>query len=170
MVGMDVWGQGAIFAFSGLEGKTDFQSQLVGVLLGDHPGVRFLASHPFELYVDTTGVSDLIWEIVASDVLAGKACVQNEWKRICFAFQSNATVVGICPAGRLRLVFDSGKKDESVSLNTVEAEGDCRFCLSLEGTAKCSPQEIEEIIDQRTGFFDRFHQANMEQNGFFTES
>lgn len=164
MVGMDVWGQGAIFAFSGLEGKTDFQSQLVGVLLGDHPGVRFLASHPFELYVDTTGVSDLIWEIVASDVLAGKACVQNEWKRICFAFQSNATVVGICPAGRLRLVFDSGKKEESVSLNTVEAEGDCRFCLSLEGTAKCSPQEIEEIIDQRTGFFDRFHQANMEQN------
>ena len=82
MVSMDVWGQGAIFAFSGLEGKTDFQSQLVGALLGDHVGVRFLASQPFELYVDTTDVSDLVWEMVASDVLAGKIRVQNEWKRI----------------------------------------------------------------------------------------
>ena len=164
MVSMDVWGQGAIFAFSGLEGKTDFQSQLVGVLLGDHVGVRFLASQPFELYVDTTDVSDLVWEMVASDVLAGKIRVQNEWKRICFAFQSNATVVGLCPAGRLRLVFDSAKKDESVSLNTYDAEGDCTFCLSLEGTAKCSPQQIERIIAQRIAFFDRFHQAHMEKN------
>ena len=164
MAGMDVWGQGAIFAFSGLEGKTDFQSQLVGVLLGDHVGVHFLASQPFELYVDTTDVSDLVWEMVASDVLAGKIRVQNEWKRICFAFQSNATVVGLCPAGRLRLVFDSGKKDESVSLNTYDAKGDCTFCLSLEGTAKCSPQEIERIIAQRIAFFDRFHQAHMEKS------
>ena len=77
MAGMDVWGQGAIFAFSGLEGKTDFQSQLVGVLLGDHVGVRFLAAQPFELYVDTTDVSELVWDIVASDVLAGKVRVQN---------------------------------------------------------------------------------------------
>lgn len=164
MSGMDVWGQGAIFAFSGLEGKTDFQSQLVGVLLGDHPGVRFLASHPFELYVDTTSVSDLIWETVASDVLSGKVCIQNAWKRICFAFRSNATVVGICPAGRLRLVFDSGKQDESVSLNIAEAEGDCWFSLSLEEADKCSPREIEETIEKRTAFFDRFHQANMEKN------
>ena len=164
MAGMDVWGQGAIFAFSGLEGKTDFQSQLVGVLLGDHPGIRFLASHPFELYVDTTDVSELVWDIVASDVLAGKVRVQNEWERICFAFQSNATVVGLCPAGRLRLVFASGKRDESVSLSTAEAEGSCRFCLSLEGAALRGAQEIEEIIAQRMAFFDRFHQANMEQN------
>ena len=163
MAGMDVWGQGAIFAFSGLEGKTDFQSQLVGVLLGDHPGVRFLASHPFELYVDTTSVSDLIWETVASDVLSGKVCIQNAWKRICFAFRSNATVVGICPAGRLRLVFDSGKQDESVSLNIAEAEGDCWFSLSLEEADKCSPREIEETIEKRTAFFDRFHQANMKK-------
>jgi hypothetical protein len=34
MVKMDVWGQGALFAFSGLEGKTGFDSQLVGTLLG----------------------------------------------------------------------------------------------------------------------------------------
>ena len=82
MIKIDVWGQGALFAFSGLEGQTDFQSQLVGSLLGDHPGIHFLSASPFELYVDTTGVSDLIWEIVASDVIVGKALIQNEWKQI----------------------------------------------------------------------------------------
>ena len=63
--------------------RLDLVNDIVGALLGDHVGVRFLASQPFELYVDTTDVSDLIWEIVASDVVAGKVRVQNEWKRIC---------------------------------------------------------------------------------------
>ena len=164
MVDTNVWGQGAIFAFSGLEGKTDFQSQLVGVLLGDHPGVHFFAPHPFELYVDTAGVSDLIWEIVASDVLAGKVRVQNEWKRICFAFKSNATVVGICPAGQLRLVFDSGIKDGGVALSTSETAEGCCFCLSMEGDDACVPQAIEEIIEKRISFFDRFQQASLSED------
>ena len=119
MVRMDVWGQGALFAFSGLEGKTDFHSQLVGTLLGDHAGIHFLTANPFELYMDTTGVSDLVWEILSSDLILGKVLIQNVWSKVCFMFQSNATVAGICPEGRLRLVFDSGKEDTGVSLNTV---------------------------------------------------
>ena len=56
---MDVWGQGAIFAFSGLEGKTDYFSQLIGFLSGDRPGIRFIAPTRFEISMDTTGVSVL---------------------------------------------------------------------------------------------------------------
>ena len=164
MIKMDVWGQGALFAFSGLEGKTDFASQLVGTLLGDHAGIHFLSSNPFELYMDTTGVSDLVWETVASDVVAGKALIQNEWKRFCIAFKSNATVVGICPEGRLRLVFDAGKADENVSLHTAETEDGCYFCLSMEGDAACDPPMIEEIIEKRIAFFDRFQPKNMNED------
>ena len=86
MVKMDVWGQGALFAFSGLEGKTGSDSQLVGTLLGDHAGIHFLTAQPFELYLDTTGVSNVVWETLASDVILGKVCIQNEWKRFCVAF------------------------------------------------------------------------------------
>ncbi|MBR5108559.1 MAG: hypothetical protein IK099_00060 [Clostridia bacterium] len=164
MMKMDVWGQGALFAFSGLEGKTSYDTQLVGVLLGDHPGVRFLSSNPFALYMDTTGVSDLVWDTVASDIVLGKVLLQNEWKRFCIAFQSNATVVGIVPRGRLRLVFDSRKADQSVSLKTDETEDACRFCLSLEGNADCGAQMIEEIIERRIGFFDRFQPENMKED------
>ena len=164
IIRMDVWGQGALFAFSGLEGKTDYDSQLVGALLGDHPGIRFLTPNPFELYMDAAGVSDLAWETVASDVVLGKALIQNEWKTFCAAFKSNATVVGICPEGRLRLVFDSGKPDQNVSLNTTETEKGCCFCLSLEGETECRPQEIDEIIEKRIGFFDRFQPEDMNED------
>ena len=163
MVRMDIWGQGAIFAFSGLEGKTAFDSQLVGSLLGDHAGIRFSSREPFELYMDTTGISGLVWETVVSDIILGKVLIGGEWKRICFAFKSNATVVGICPAGRLRLVFDSGKADPNVLLNTAETEDGCLFCLSLEGDTGCGPQALGDLIEKRTAFFDRFQSDTLDE-------
>ena len=163
MTRMDIWGQGAIFAFSGLEGKTDYHTQLVGFLLGDHPGIHFLSSEPFELYMDTTGISSLVWETVASDLILGKVLLNGEWKRLCFVFKSNATVAGICPEGRLRLVFDSGKADPAVTLRTEDSEGGCRFCLSLEGDPGCSPQSLDELIGKRAAFLGRFQSADLDE-------
>ncbi|MBR3105904.1 MAG: hypothetical protein IKH30_01825 [Clostridia bacterium] len=163
MMKMDVWGQGALFAFSGLEGKTDYDSQLVGVLLGDHPGIHFLSSNSFELYMATTDVSDLVWDTVASDIVLGKVLIQGEWKRFCIAFQSNATLVGIVPNGRLRLVFDSGKEDPSILLKTADTEDGCYFILSLEGNANCDPRTIEELVERRIGYYDRFQPVNMDE-------
>ena len=161
MDGMNVWGQGAIFAFSGLEGRTDFDTQLVGTLLGDHPGMHFHTAEPFEIYMDTTGVSNLVWETVASDIVLGKALIRDEWKRFCVAFRSNATLVGLCPEGRLRLVFASGKEDPNVSLTTFVTDEGCWFCLSLEGDTGCCPEAVEEIIRRRAAFFDRFDTARL---------
>ena len=163
MTRMDVWGQGALFAFSGLEGKTDFHSQLVGTLLGDHPGMHFMTARPFELYVDTTDAADLVWEIVGSDLILGKVFIRNVWSRVCFAFLSNATVVGICPEGRLRLVFDSGKEDPDVSLKTAETEDGCLFCLSMDGKTDVSLQTIEETIEKRTAFYSRFQRTDLKE-------
>ena len=161
---MDVWGQGAIFAFSGLEGKTDYFSQLIGFLSGDRPGIRFIAPARFEVSMDTTGVSDLTWEIVASDIILGKALIGDERKRFCVAFKSNATLVGLCPEGRLRLVFDQGKADDNVTLTTSRSGEDCFFCLSLEGDARCDPDEVEAVILKRSAFFDRFDISDLEEN------
>ena len=163
MTRMDVWGQGALFAFSGLEGKTDFRTQLVGTLLGDHPGMHFMTARPFELYVDTTDAADLVWEIVGSDLILGKVFIRNVWSRVCFAFLSNATVVGICPEGRLRLVFDSGKEDPDVSLKTAETEDGCLFCLSMDGKTDVSQQTIEETIEKRTAFYSRFQRTDLKE-------
>ena len=136
----------------------------MGALLGDHPGVHFLAKNPFEMYMDTTGAADLVWEIVASDLILGKVFIQNEWKRFCAAFRSNATVVGICPAGRLRLVFDSGERDPGVSLTTAETEEGDWFCMSLEGDTDCDPRRIGETVEKRAAFFDAFRSANLKEN------
>ena len=163
MVRMDVWGQGALFAFSGLEGKTDFHSQLVGTLLGDHPGIRFMTEHPFELYMDTTDAADLVWETVSSDLILGKVLIRNVWSKVCFVFLSNATVAGICPEGRLRLVFDSGKEDPGVTLTTAGTEDGWVFCLSTEGKTGVSRQEIEEMIENRTAFWHRFQRTDLNE-------
>ena len=163
MIAMNTWGQGALFAFSGLEGQTHFNTQLVGALLGDHPGIHFFSSDPFDLYMDTTDVSGLVWEIVASDIILGKVLIRNEWQKLCFAFKSNATVVGICPGGSLRLVFASGKNDPAVSLHTTETEHGCCFCLSLEGSTECSRQAVEQLIEKRISFFDRFQPVNLNE-------
>ena len=104
MTRMDVWGQGALFAFSGLEGKTDFSSQLVGTLLGDHPGIRFMTA------------------------------------------------------------FDSGKEDPDVSLSTAETEDGCLFCLSTEGKTEISRQAVEETIEKRTAFYDRFQRDDLRED------
>ena len=164
MTRMDVWGQGALFAFSGLEGKTDFSSQLVGTLLGDHPGIRFMTARPFELYIDTTDVSGLEWETVASDLILGKMRIRDAWHRVCFVFLSNATVAGICPEGRLRLVFDSGEEDPDVSLSTAETEDGCLFCLSSGGKTETSRQALEEAIEKYTAFYDRFRRNDLKED------
>lgn len=36
-----VWGQGQIFAYSGLDGKTDKENGLCGYLCGDKLGIQF---------------------------------------------------------------------------------------------------------------------------------
>ncbi len=162
MVKMDVWGQGALFAFSGLEGKTCFDTQLVGFLLGDHPGMHFATQSPFELRMDSTGVSSLVWETVASDLVLGKALVGNEWQRVCFVFKSNATVTGLVPAGSLRLVFDSGIPDPEVSLTTVLTEGGDLFCLSLEGDKTCDAQALDALICRREAFFRQHRLAGLD--------
>ena len=164
MTRMDVWGQGALFAFSGLEGKTDFSSQLVGTLLGDHPGIRFMTARPFELYIDTTDVSGLEWETVASDLILGKMRIRDAWHRVCFVFLSNAAVGGICPEGRLRLVFDSGEEDPDVSLSTAETEDGCLFCLSTGGKTETSRQALEEAIEKYTAFYDRFRRNDLKED------
>ncbi len=38
----DKWGQGQIFAFSALDGKTCAENDFVGILSGDRLGIRFL--------------------------------------------------------------------------------------------------------------------------------
>ncbi len=145
-----IYGQGALFAFSGLEGKTDFDTQLVGSLLGDHPGIHFCTKESFELYIDTKNIVSIEWDAVASDVISGRLVTEKSEKSFFFVFASNGTVVGKCPDDRLRLVFTTGIND-GISLTKCGEY----FFLTTEDKTDCSADTCEALLQKRLEFFSK---------------
>lgn len=97
----DIWGEGAIFAFSGLDGPTDTLSQLVATL-GDEP--YNLLIHILRRRVLTVCPSPPGAVVAATnDVLA----VETPGGELVVTFAAWHTVVGVVPEGtRLALSFE----------------------------------------------------------------
>lgn len=158
------WGQGALFAFSGLDGKTDYEQQLVGSLLGDHAGVHFYGKRPFELYIATERINDLRWSAVTGDLIEGFLRFGGENHPLALAFAENATVVGRCPAGRLRLFFadgesmtatgESSRDGVTLTLTVNRVENADYFCVSLEGDTDASAERVSAVLNARRGFYE----------------
>jgi len=146
MIKPTVWGQGALFAMSGLCGRTDYASQWVCTLLGDHPGLHVMGEGiSFELYADTTGVRDIVWDTVASDVIIGRMLIGGEWTELAFVMLENDCIAGICPDKRLRLNVYEG--------SPVLTQKDGCFIVSAKDHP-VSPADIQAEAAKRAGFFD----------------
>ena len=66
----NVWGQGAIFAFSGLDGKTSYKNDFVGTLLGDEVGILFHLKNRRKLIFNLHPViRDIDYKCVGSDII-----------------------------------------------------------------------------------------------------
>lgn len=91
----NVWGRGALFAFSGLDGTATFGS-MCGQLLAQHVGMAF-DNEAAELYLRWRGVEKYTFSIVASDIILGTA---NDTDPFGFLFVDENTVVGFCKAGQ----------------------------------------------------------------------
>ena len=80
----NVWGRGALLAFSGLDGECRVYSCLNASLLGDLLGVRIHAQELFDLYVVLDGIKDINYDVVASDVISAKLKdAQGEESPVC---------------------------------------------------------------------------------------
>ncbi len=65
----NIWGQGSLFAYSGLDGETTFEKSLVGYLCGDHVGIHFVTKNQCTVYFTFAGITDVKFDIVASDIV-----------------------------------------------------------------------------------------------------
>ena len=92
----DVWGRGALFAFSGLDGTVSYDNSMCGQLLAQHVGMAF-DKEASELYLRWTGVHNYTFSIVASDIILGTA---NESDPFGFLFVNENTMIGFCNAGQ----------------------------------------------------------------------
>ncbi|MBQ4081829.1 MAG: hypothetical protein IJC55_00840 [Clostridia bacterium] len=163
MILPDIWGQGQLFAYSGMDGAVPYDAQMIGALLGDHAGVRLHTKAPCELYWHTEGCNDLRWTAVTSDLLRADLVAAGKRYDCYFAFYSAATIVGRCPADRLRLIFLSGEAytatvtrtfgNETYQL-TVLRDGDYDyFSLSTEGFSSLIPELCQQTAQARTDFY-----------------
>lgn len=131
----NVWGRGALFAHSGLEGTTTYHDSLCGQLMAEHIGITF-DDGAADLYLRLTGtpwVQEIDFSIVASDLIEGTL---KDNASFCFLYVDQNTVAGFAPKDMAIPVFhaDLGKHQ---SFDGGEAylcaKGWYAFATSVEG-------------------------------------
>ena len=73
----NVWGGGASFAFSALDGNNIYNEAISANLLSDRLGLGFNTALKAYLYIAFENVSDIIFEVVSSDLIKA-SIVANE--------------------------------------------------------------------------------------------
>lgn len=104
----DKWGQGQIFAFSALDGKTCAENDFVGILSGDRLGIRFFTKVRRELVIIPNNVSDLSFEVVTGDCIGA---VTDKGKHIRMIYHDTNLIIGDVCHDAVVTVFTEGNFD-----------------------------------------------------------
>ncbi len=166
----NIWGQGALFAFSGLEGECRVHGCINAALLGDLLGVRIHSSEMFDLYVLLDGIKDIEYEVVASDVIrATLRDAQGLPQPVIFTFLNQNTIVGLCGRGRVQLrslrqvpvtstvqgsVYRSG--NSSFHFWKCDIDGISLFSFSTQGFQPVSQAQVNELAQRRVDWLSGF--------------
>lgn len=97
MILPNVWGQGAIFAYSGLDGEQNFTDNYPASLLGDALGVRFYLNKPRELRFELDGVKSITHDLVASDIIKSRPSLTRTGENsfdFCLMWNDACSLVG----------------------------------------------------------------------------
>ena len=93
----NIWGQGALFAYSGLEGECTLKNSFTCTLLGDNLGLRLHTDKACDLYVTTEEVCDIRYQIVASDIISAEIETRGgAVYETLFLFYNQNTIIGKC--------------------------------------------------------------------------
>ena len=127
----NIWSQGQLFAFSGLDGKTDYKNDFTGILSGDRIGIKFFTKIRRELAIVGFGAKELKFDCVLSDCI----CAQTDKGTLNVVFQERNLVVGNMPKDAVATVFAEGVVSvEKISDQvTVLGDGEEFTTLAVEG-------------------------------------
>ena len=91
----NIWGRGALFAFSGLDGVNTFEDSMCGQLLGERIGMM-IDMDTIELYLRLIHTEHFEFSVVASDIILGRL---NRKYDFGFLFIEQNTILGFAPKG-----------------------------------------------------------------------
>jgi len=155
----NVYGEGILFAYSGLDGKTLWKSPFVASTTGGEVGLKFhLASEQtLRFRLPGSGLGSLRFRVVANDLLV--ADVPGADDPLVAVFASADLVVGQVPSGGS--VSAEGSGTETVLLQKQDGKRtQFAFAYSAEGAqeaAKVASQglkaSIDTLVEQHLAFF-----------------
>jgi len=101
----NLWGQGQLFAFSGLDGKTNVRESFSGNLSGDRIGIRFGLKKKRELAIVGFKSPDLKFNAVCGDYI----CADTKNGKIKIIFYNAHTIIGEITENLTAVVFTEGR-------------------------------------------------------------
>lgn len=175
----DIWGKGALFGYSALEGENKFYSAINGQLMAEHIGMTFDGGQS-ELYLRLKGIPwilEIEFSIVASDVIEGKLGSKD----MKFLALDQRTIVGYAPKefctpiyradlseekkfdGAVAYMVPDQLGDHWYAFATKEESESIRFAVArddiAENAAEAAVKAISADIDgeaiKRIAFFDK---------------
>lgn len=91
----NIWGDGQIFAYSGIDGKTDWYHPFVATTLSDRIGFRFHLKNYRELWGKADKIDRQVNNLVCSDCIDVTVCVKGKGGfNIKYIFVSNDIIIG----------------------------------------------------------------------------
>lgn len=164
----NIWGQGALFCFSGLDGECQYHQSFACTLLADHLGVRIHTPELIDLYISVNNIKDVHYKIVASDIIIAElTTADNEKYNTSFVFYNQNTIIGLCRKNSLHLnpvdssftcktsgnykVY-SGTKS-TVYLSETEAKEYTCFSVSTAKNNINIPKAVDETIETKLQFY-----------------
>ncbi len=170
----NVWGRGALFAYSGLDGVNTFGDSICGQLMVEHVGMVLDRTMELYLRMRVIGeVQEIGFSIVASDLIEGTFDYTLPFKFLCL---DQRTVVGYAPTDKTVPIFRADLMEERsfengtsflwreawYAFSTAERNGLTYFAVVKSkdwDEAVCAAQEalnadIDAIAEERRSFYD----------------
>lgn len=131
MILPDIWGQGAVFSYSGAYGKCNAGESFCARLCADRPGLIFDTKTRCNLYVYADSIEDISFNTVMTDYIDATFKIGSDEYRVSFIFACADTVLITSDyAIDLKCEFDPYASSKKGKKATVFSAGDETFALS----------------------------------------
>ncbi|MBO5384209.1 MAG: hypothetical protein J6A30_07910, partial [Ruminococcus sp.] len=122
----NIWGQGACFSYSGLNGENTFTNSLVGYLLGDCIGVEFKTPVRSYIKFKLTDTQNVLYDAVTSDLIKAHIVDMqgNEHEFNIMYANENTVVVKTTNRTKMKIDFDEDMNEtviDDVKIYTNDA-------------------------------------------------
>ncbi|MBE7024748.1 MAG: hypothetical protein E7408_01670 [Ruminococcaceae bacterium] len=102
----NIWGQGACFSYSGLNGENTFTNSLVGYLLGDCIGVEFKTPVRSYIKFKLKDTQNVLYDIVTSDLIKAYTVDMDENEHVFNMMYASENTVVVKATNRVSMRID----------------------------------------------------------------